>query len=154
MRISATAALSATPFARRRLPGESLTAYAKRIAITTGKRTDVDPSRTTDLPRAPKYATPVAAPVNRAQPILIEQPRENYDNRPPRSGVAYGFIPAGGPAPLLVDQPGPVTMPTDVPGPVDADAFSLGGVAINKRTAMILGGAVLIALFLLFKRKG
>ncbi len=135
------------------MPGESLTEFAKRIKATTGKRTDVDPTRTNDLPKGPKYATPVAAPVNRAQPILIETKRENYDNAAPRSGVTFGFIPAGGPAPLAMDQPGTVTMPTDVPGPLDAEAYSVAGVSISKRTAWIIGGASLIALFLFLRRK-
>lgn len=153
MRLSSPS-LFATPLARRRLPGESLTAYAKRIAAINGKRADVDPDRASDLPKRPKFATPVAAPVNRAQPILIETPRENYDNAPPKSGTSYGFIPAGGPAPLAMDQPGTVTMPTDVAEPVADDQLAIAGMTISKRTAWIVGGAVLIALFLIVRRKG
>ena len=154
MRFNATSSLFATPLSARRLPGESLTAWGKRVRALNGKRADVDPGRSSDLPKSPKYAIPVAAPVTRsAQPILTDTGRETYDNAPPKSGTSYGFIPAGGPAPLLVDQAGPVTMPTDVAPPLADDAFSVAGVSISKRNA-ILGVAAIVALFLIFKRKG
>lgn len=138
--------------------GTPLTAFGDDVLRVNGARADVDPQRSSDLPGSPRYAIPVAAPVVRPSPVLIDAPRQSADNAPAPGGTSYGFIPAGGPPPIGRFQSGPVTMPRDLPEPVadgaaDAPMFSIGGMTVTRQTALLAGLALAAVLFLALRRK-
>jgi hypothetical protein len=129
-----------------------------RVAARNGTAPDLA-KQDRDLDSRPKYAIPVAAPIA-GRPILRAAPverRERYDNAG-APGVSFSPLAAGGPAPLAMDQPGPVTTPPADAPPVaeddaPADSFTIGGVTITKRNAMI-AGAVLVLMLVLWRRGG